>query len=67
MWSILAVVNFWTILMMFYSYTLDGKTFTNTIQAWLLGIPLIIGILIFRQREYVDLMKANLRKFQDGT
>ncbi|CAD8146031.1 unnamed protein product [Paramecium octaurelia] len=66
MWSILAGVNFWTIIMMFYSYLLDGKTFQNTIQAWLLGIPLIIGIIIFRQREQFDLMRANLRKFQDG-
>ncbi|CAD8145139.1 unnamed protein product [Paramecium pentaurelia] len=67
MWSILAGVNFWTIIMMFYSYLLDGKTFQNTIQAWLLGIPLIIGIIMFRQRESFDLMKANLIKFQNGS
>ncbi|CAD8074840.1 unnamed protein product [Paramecium sonneborni] len=66
MWSILSAVNLWTIIMMFYSYKFDGQTFQKTIQAWLIGIPLIIGILIFRQKHAVDLLEANLKKFTNG-
>ncbi|CAD8153139.1 unnamed protein product [Paramecium pentaurelia] len=65
-WSISSAVNLWTIIMMFYSYKFDGQTFQKTVQAWLIGIPLIIGILAFRQQKTVDLFVANLKKFKNG-
>lgn len=48
MWSILSGINFWTIIMMFYAFGIEGHIFSNSIKCWLLGIPLIIGILILR-------------------
>lgn len=48
MWSILSGVNLWTIIMMLYAFVIEGHTFSNSIKCWLLGIPLIIGILILR-------------------
>lgn len=56
MWSILSGINFWTIIMMFYAFGIEGHIFSNSIKCWLLGIPLII-----------DLMIVNLRKFENGT
>ncbi|CAD8158603.1 unnamed protein product [Paramecium octaurelia] len=64
--SILSAVNLWTIIMMLYSYSFDGQTFQKTVQAWLIGVPLIIGILAVRQQKTVDLFVANLKKLKNG-
>ncbi|CAD8110290.1 unnamed protein product [Paramecium sonneborni] len=65
-WSIIAGVNFWTQLMLFYAYHLEGRFLQKTLVIWIVGIPFIIAILAMKELSYVDLVTACMKSNQNG-
>lgn len=45
--SLLASTNMWTSIMLLLAYLSEGKIFNGIIYAWLLGLPLMFGVVIW--------------------
>jgi len=46
LWSSIAAINVWTMILLCFAIFLERKLFEGTIIAWIIGIPIIVLIVV---------------------
>jgi hypothetical protein len=56
----------WANVVLFIAKILEDTEFSGALQLYFLGLPLVIGLIIFDQDERVRLLLKNINNFQKG-
>lgn len=66
LWSSIAAINVWTMILLCFAVFLENKLFEGTIIAWLIGIPIIVLIVVNNKKQNIDILLVNVNKFESG-
>lgn len=62
----LTAVFLWANLVLFLAKLLESTDFSGALQLYFLGLPLVIGLVIFDRDDRVGLLLQNINNFQRG-
>ena len=64
--SALTALFLWANLVLFLAKLLEYTNFSGALQLYFLGLPLVIGLVIFDRDDRVSLLLQNINNFQRG-
>lgn len=56
----------WSTFVLFIAKLLQPTLFNGGLELWLLGLPLVVGMVFFRRDTHLKLLLVNLTHFQQG-
>ena len=62
----LTALFLWGNLVLFLAKLLEKTDFSGALQLYFLGLPLVIGLVIFDRDDRVNLLLQNINNFQRG-
>jgi hypothetical protein len=65
-YCVLTGIFLWANFNLLIAKILESTEFSGALQLYFLGLPLIIGLIIFSKDERVELLLKNINNFQKG-